>query len=62
MQYLAKVILTIWLAMGANIAAGVSYHLNHDFWWAVLHGVLGWTYVYYQIAENWTWFQAAFLT
>lgn len=35
--------------VGSILAAVISYALNHSFWWAVLHFILGWFYILYVV-------------
>jgi len=30
--------------LGSMLAVTISYGINHSFWWAFLHGFLGWIY------------------
>ena len=35
------------IGFGAAFALILSWEANHSFWWAILHGLLGWLYVAY---------------
>ena len=35
--------------VGSILAVLVSWHLNHDILWAIVHGLLGWIYLVYVV-------------
>ena len=35
--------------LGMMIAVVISYSANHSILWAIIHGLLGWFYVFYKI-------------
>jgi cell division septal protein FtsQ len=35
------------IGFGSAFALVISWAKWHSFWWALLHGVLGWVYVFY---------------
>lgn len=39
------------VTIGVMIAICLSYHTNHSVLWALLHGILGWTYNIYWLFE-----------
>lgn len=40
------------LGVGSILAVFISWTLNHDVGWAILHGWLGWLYVIYCALEG----------
>lgn len=36
--------------LGFGLAIGLSWHLNHSYLWAGLHGLLSWVYLSYKAA------------
>lgn len=42
---------TSFVVIGDMIAICLSYHTNHSVLWALLHGILGWTYNIYWLFE-----------
>ena len=38
------------ISFGVALAIVISYTANHNIWWAILHGILGWFYVIYRLA------------
>jgi hypothetical protein len=37
------------ITVGMVIAAILSWQHNHDFLWAIVHGILSWLYVFYYL-------------
>jgi hypothetical protein len=35
------------IGLGTVIAVALSYNVNHDIFWAIVHGIFGWFYVVY---------------
>lgn len=37
------------VSFGAAMAMILSYSTNSSIWWMILHGLLGWLYVFYRM-------------
>lgn len=35
------------ISLGAIVAVGLSWSLNHSIWWGLFHAMCGWGYVVY---------------
>jgi len=46
------------IGFGAVLAIVMSWTANKAFFWALIHGLLGWIYVVYYLIfkDGWTWF------
>lgn len=37
------------IGLGSIIAVAISWSVNHSVLWAIIHGFLGWLYVFYYL-------------
>lgn len=37
--------------IGTIIAVCLSYNLNQNIWWCIIHGMFGWVYVIYYVIK-----------
>jgi len=40
------------LSMGAALAMVISWEHNHSVFWAIIHGILSWLYVFYYLLAH----------
>ena len=43
----------IGVSLGMILAGLLSYSHNHDFLWAIIHGILSWIYIIYYVIILW---------
>ncbi len=45
--YTRQTIVKYGVGFGSSLAMAVSFTLNKSIFWAIVHGILGWLYVFY---------------
>lgn len=40
----------IGFGIGSMIAVCLSWSINQSVWWALIHGIFGWFYIFYSLA------------